>query len=204
MLSHPKTDSLRDWTLILLLLSLGLLGQFILFDPLRILAPDLPMLSPHDWPGSQLTTPRLIMAGWQWRSQRSFLQSIDQPPGAGVTQVIAWYADQSQAAAAWEQHKSEPYYDYPILATSTESNRPQSILFCTPVEPMTSRECSYRAYWGNWYTYVDFYARTTEEFPPEEMQILMQRVDQLLMSAPDKPCQGFFCRDTRPSEHAAQ
>src|SRR5215216_13414 len=165
MLSLTKTNWLQDGIAILLLLAVGLAGQFILSDPLRILAPDLPMLSPEDWPGSQLSTPRLIMDGLEWHIQRSFLQGIDQPPGGGVTQVIAWYADRRRAAATWEQHKNEPYYDYPILAVSTASDRPQSILFCSPAEPLTSRECSYHAYWGNWYTYVDFYARTTEEFP---------------------------------------
>jgi hypothetical protein len=30
------------------------------------------------------------------------------------------------------------------------------------------------------------------EFPLLEMKTLIERVDQLLMSAPDTPCQGFF------------
>lgn len=199
-----NANLVRDVFLNVLILTAGLAGQFILFDPLRVLAPDLPLLSPDDWPGSQLTTPRLIVDGLEWQSQRGFMQAIDQPPRAGVTQVIVWYADWVQAEEAWELHKNEPYFDLPILASSTDRNQPQSILFCTPPELISPRECSYRAYWGNWYTYLEFYGRTGKDLPLSEIQMLLERVDQLLMSAPNKPCQGFFCMDNRPVEKSGR
>jgi len=187
----------RDLIGILLALAVGVSGQLILADPLKVLAPELPMLSPQDWPGSQFTIELAIVNGRAWQEERSFTQSIvlikNKTIIAEASQIITWYADLTQAAAAWNQHKGEPYYGFPIVARSTGNDKPVSMLFCGPPVPDTPGECSYRAYWEHWYTQVTFNMGTSDDFTFLEMQKLTDRIDQLLMSAPDKPCQGFFC-----------
>ena len=190
----------RDLIGIVLALAVGLGGQLLLSDPMRVLAPELPVLSPQDWPGSQFFGPLRIEGGRPWSDQRAFQQSIalirNEVGVAEATQRISWYADLTQAAAAWDQHKSEPFWDFPIVARNTGNNKPESLLLCSTPEPDISPLCSYRAYWEHWYTEVTFTSRTIDDLPPSEMQKLTNRIDQLLMSAPDKPCQGFFCKDT--------
>ena len=182
---------------ILLALAIGVSGQLILSDPVKFLAPELPMLSPQDWPGSQLMRERIILYGRSWRSERSFSQSLGLMRNgifaAEAAQVITWHADPLQAAAAWRQQQNEPYYDYPTVASSTDKDKPQSLLFCNTPAPDTYRECAYRAYWGHWYTQVNFYLGLSDDFPLSEVQKLTDRVDALLFSAPDKPCAGLFC-----------
>jgi hypothetical protein len=189
---------IRDLIGILLALAVGISGQLILSDPLRVLAPkNLPLLSPQDWPGSQFNLELLIVGGRPWQENRSFMRSIvlikDNTPIAEATQTIVWYADLTQAAADWNQHKSEPYYDFPIVAKNTDTDKPASLLFCSTPEPGLQGECGYRAYWKHWYTQVTIYGGISKDFPLSEVQKLTDRIDQLLMSAPDKPCDGFFC-----------
>jgi hypothetical protein len=188
----------RDLIGILLALAVGISGQLFLADPLKILAPSLPVLSPADWQGSQDNREPIILSGSAWNEKRSFQQSIvlikNQKPVASATQIIVWYADLTQTKAAWNQHKREPYYDFPIIARGTNEDEPASLLFCGPPVSDTPGECAYRAYWGHWYTQVTFYGGNSEDFPLSEMRKLTDRIDQLLMSAPDKPCQGFFCK----------
>jgi hypothetical protein len=187
----------RDLIGMLLALAAGISGQLILSDPLKVLAPELPMLSLQDWPGSQFTVELQIIGGGAWQEERGFLQSIvlmsNKTPVAEATQTMTWYADLTQAGAAWHQHRSEPYYDFPIVATSAGEDKPESLLFCSPPDPDTSRECGYRAHWKHWYTQVTFTSRSIDDLPPSEMQKLTDRIDQLMMSAPDKPCMWIFC-----------
>ena len=56
----------HDLMAIVLLLTAGIGGQFILSDPLKVLAPEVPMLSPADWPGSQYNLELLITDGRPW------------------------------------------------------------------------------------------------------------------------------------------
>lgn len=187
----------RDVLGILLALVAGLAGELVMADPLRFLAPQIPMLSTPDWPGSQVTVELQILDGLAWRERRGFLKALGQPVRAEATQVLTWYADPAAAAAAWEQHRNVPDA-YEIVAASAGDQVPESVLLCSPAEPMNLRECYYRAHWRHWYSYVNFVGRTPEDLPQAEMQRLAARVDQLLLSAPDRPCQGFFCRDARP------
>lgn len=192
-----KRYGVRDLIGILLALAVGISGQLILSDPLKILAPEIPLLSLSDWPGSQFTVEPQIIEGLAWQERRSFSQSIvlikNETPLAEASQTSVWYADLTQAKAAWIQHKREPYHDFPIIARNTEDDKPASLLFCSTPVPDTPGECGYRAYWKHWYTQVTFYRGISKEFPLSEIQKLTDRIDQHLLSAPDKPCQGFFC-----------
>ena len=54
-----RTSVSRDRIGILLLLTIGIAGQLIVFripDPLDILAPQIPMLTPREWQGSYIGT----------------------------------------------------------------------------------------------------------------------------------------------------
>ena len=187
----------RDLIGILLAFIAGISGQLFLLNPLRVLAPELPMLSPRDWPGSQYNLELLSTDGRPWSEYRAFQRNIvlikDGVLVKEAEQTIVWYANLTQAAAAWDQHRREPYHDFPVVDSNTRKKGPESLLFCSPGEPYISPLCSYRAYWKHWYTNVDFYGRTDEDLPLSEVQKLTDRIDQLLMSAPDRPCQWFSC-----------
>lgn len=51
---------------ILMLLTACIGGQFILSDPLKVLAPEVSMLSSADWPSSQYNLELLITDGRPW------------------------------------------------------------------------------------------------------------------------------------------
>ena len=194
----------RDLIGILLALAFGISGQLILSEPVKILAPRLPMLSPQDWPGSELGRALSITGGRPWRENRSFTQSIMLIKNgisiAEATQRIIWHADRMQAAAMWNQYKNEPYYDFIVIASSTNNDKPESVLLCSTPAPDTYRECLYRAYWEHWYTDVTFTLGISDDVPLSEVQKLTDRLDQLLMSAPDTPCQGVFCTNEMENE----
>jgi hypothetical protein len=111
----------------------------------------------------------------------------DDVPVAEASQSLVWYADRAQSAAAWDRQKSIPFWDFPVLASHTGGNQPESLLFCSPPDTEVSLLCSYRAYWGHWYTEVEFTGRTAGDLSLAELQMLTNRIDQLLELAPDRP-----------------
>ena len=108
-------------------------------------------------------------------------------PVTGASQTLVCYADSAQAAAAWDRQKRVPFWDFPVLASHIGGNQPESLLFCSPPDPEVSPLCSYRAYWGHWYTEVEFTGWTADDLAPAELQMLTNRIDQLLKLAPDRP-----------------
>ena len=126
----------RDLIGIVLALALGFGGQRFLSDPVSVLAPELPVLSTQDWPGSQFSVePQIIEAG-AWSETRAFRQSLilirNEIAIAEVTQTILWHADRMQAAAAWDQHRNDPYYDFPVVVSNTDNNRPEIRAYLQP------------------------------------------------------------------------
>jgi hypothetical protein len=187
---------LRDFVAILLLLGLGILGEIVVWNPFRIVAPDVPMLSTADWNDSQYVV-ELLIAARSWQEERSYLREMslvkNGAPVAGVNQQLEWYADIMEAKAVWMQNQSQPYGEYPLIARSNAEEAPKSTLFCSPPDAGAAGECIYRACWKHWFTYVTFYIRTPTDLPLSEVQKLTKRIDEHLMSAPDKPCVGLFC-----------
>lgn len=187
---------------ILLVLAVGISGQLLLSDPLRFLfrASELPMLSPEDWPGSQISRELSIIGGRPWSHRRHFVKGIvlikNEMTMAEAYQGIVWYSDLTQAETDWKRYQGLPTSDFQIIASSTDKSKPESVLFCITPGIQIPHECIYRAYWEHWSTAVSFYGRTDEDLPFSEMQKLMDRTDQLLMSAPDKPCQWLSCIGT--------
>jgi hypothetical protein len=188
---------LRDFVAILLLLGLGIFGEIVVWNPFRIVAPDVPMLSTADWPGSQYVF-ELIITGKHWQKERSYLREmsliIDAVPVAGVNQQLIWFADPDQAKHVWDGNQGSPYGEYPLIASNTNPGHPKSLLFCSRTESDISGECVYRAYWRHWFTDVTFSLGVSGDMTPTEVQKLTKIIDRHLVSAPDKPCQGFFCK----------
>ncbi len=210
----------RDQMGILLLLTIGITGQLIVFlipDPLDILAPQIPMLTPRDWQGSYIGTELFFTDNWRasynadtpwspfvWDEKRGFYQSLYLTGDhflSSVDQTIVWYADPSKNANVWKKElDAGTYNSWPILESRLGSDKPASFLACVPDPgPMTSPpQCWYLAYWEHWFTAIFFYRQSngeifTEDLLMQDIRQLTARVDQLLMSAPDEPCFGFLC-----------
>ena len=185
----------------LLALVIGIGGQIFVFltpDPLVRLTPQIPVISTQDWPGSRVTTESFISDTGPWREKRQFAKGLsienEMHNNSHIDQMVVWYADPSEAAAAWNQLDSETYNGQPIVERSIGTDKPTSMLFCTirnmPEDP---RECWYLAYWEHWYTEVHFWSQFDEDLQLPELQQITARVDQRLMSAPAEPCYGILC-----------
>ena len=189
-------EQVRDLIGILLALVVGLSGLLIVSEPLKILAPRIPMLSTEDWPGTQVTEDLSILDGWSWWEKREFYQSIvrikNETPVVEASQRTIWYADPMRPAAEWEAYLGDSYNGRLLVAKSLRKDRPLSLLFCSDASEYP-RECTYVAYWRHWYTEVTIWSKSEEDLPLSRREKLTNRIDQLIMSAPDTPCLWRFC-----------
>ena len=201
----------KDQITILLVFVIGLFGQMIVFllpDPLQVLAPQIPMLTPQDWQGSYVGTKMFFTDNWQtstsnpyrpflWEEKRGFYQSLYLPPGAGnisIDQTVIWYANSGENADEWNQLvNADSYNGSPLLERSLDMSKPASFLACHPEIPP---QCWYLAYWDHWFTAVFFWREADEALLIQYIHQLTARIDQLLMSAPDEPCYGFLCTNS--------
>jgi len=205
--------SSRDQLGILLALVIGtggLIFVFFLPDPILGLAPQIPMLSPQDWPGSyasqelSIREPELL-----WQEERKFFQSLgltnEVHTNAVISQEAVWYADPMKAAASWHQLniEYEATYNEQAVVVSFTSNanndKPESKLFCRSKDVLDADDlhiCAYFAHWEHWFTQVMFF----QEFQLFEIQQITARVDQLLMSALAEPCYWIFCTNQQENE----
>ena len=195
----------RDRIGILLALVIGIAGQIFVFsvpDPFARLAPQVPILSPPDWPGSYASIGLGISTEWPWSEKREFRTDLElntDTYSAGISHRAIWYADPMAAAADWNGLDSTSYKKQPIMASVRGDGKPASMLFCGSggLElPEGFRECWYLAYWGHWYTEVNFRSTLAEDLQALEMQKITTRVDQLLMAAPAEPCYWILCTGT--------
>ena len=177
-------------------LAVGIGGQFLLSNPLRVLAARLPMLSTGDLPHSQVATDLSILDGWSWGERREFHQSLvrvkNEEPVLKTSQRLIWYADPLLPAREWKGHFGDSYNGQLLVAKSLRKNRPLSLLFCSDASEYP-RQCTYVAYWRHWYTEVTLWSRAEDDLPPSRRKRLTDRIDQLMMSAPDTPCLWRFC-----------
>ena len=197
-----QNASRRDRIGILLALTIGIGGLifvFLLPDPLLRLAPQIPVLSPQDWPGSYISIgPFISDPSAPWKEKRRFFMTLglssDEHTNAFIDQTVVWCADPAKAAAAWDQLDAKSYNGHPIVARNTDPGKPASMLFCVVKEsPDSPWACTYLAYWGYWFTEVLFWSQFEEDLQLPEMQQIISRVDQRLMSAPEEPCYGWLC-----------
>jgi len=177
----------------ILVLVLGIGGQIFMLNPINILAPKLPMLSQQDWPRSHVDQGLMISENWQKPEGREFfirMQITEKDRydrKAEIEQRTTWYADPSYPAIA-VANELKWYHQQPVATYPPGTSTPTSWLYCAdfPFES-TTWSCQYFAYWGHWYTEVKFWSEGDQYLSASEMQQLITRVNQLLMSAPDKP-----------------
>jgi len=182
----------KDLIGVILALLLGLGGQIFMLNPINILSPELPMLTQQDWPRSHVDQGLMISENWERPEGREYfirLQIIenDFDRKAEIEQRTTWYADPSQPAIA-VANELKWYHRQPDVINPPSTDTPASWLYCAdaPFET-TTWSCTYFAYWGHWYTEVKFWSESDQYLSPSEMQQFITHVDQLLMSAPDKP-----------------
>jgi hypothetical protein len=181
---------------IVLALIIGFSGLMISLNPLEVLAPGIPMLSSQDWEGSR-TTSRLRDSSSsnlkQWNKKRVFDIRLEvgryYGTNAEIWQGTVWYAESTEALSAWtrrDSRQSDFFNNAPIASTSLDKDNPASVLYCDERRKI-GFICGYFAYWENWYTEVWFWSHGDEYLSFSEMQQIIIRVNQLLISAPDKP-----------------
>src|SRR5215216_6352009 len=200
-----KRYLLKDHVGILLLLVIGIVGELTVFlipDPLKILAPQLPMLAPQYWSGSYIGTKLFFTDNWRvsynpdtpwslflWEEKRGFYQSLYLSEGdfvASVEQTVIWYADAGENASVWKKELDTGAYNgWPILERRLGSDEPAFFLACNPDLSSSPPQCWYLTYWRHWFSAVLFYRQVDGELIMQDIDQITARLDQLLMSAPD-------------------
>jgi hypothetical protein len=215
-----RKGHLREQIGLPLLLVIGIVGQLIVFlipDPLDLLAPQIPLLTPRDWPGSYIGTDMFFTdnhrvsydatfpsSPLRWEERRGFQQSLYLEGDnflSSVDQTVVWYANPDESANVWKREFDRGTYNsWTFIETHQGPDRPAFFLACAPDPgPMTSPpQCWYLAHWEHWFAAIFFYRQSngeplTEDFLMQDIRQLTARADQLLMSAPDEPCFGFLC-----------
>jgi hypothetical protein len=130
----------------------------------------------------------------QWNEKREFTIRLEvgryYGSNAEIWQRAVWYAESTEALSAWSQRDSRQMREFfnkvPITSTSLDQNNPASVLYCDE-RLEDGFICGYFAYWENWYTEVWFWSDGDQYLSLSELQQITIRVNQLLMSAPDKP-----------------
>ncbi|HJR80963.1 MAG TPA: hypothetical protein VJ821_12880 [Anaerolineales bacterium] len=205
----------RDRIGILLALIIGIGGLifvFLLPDPLLRLAPQIPVLSPQDWPGSTIGTELFLTDNWRvsyspstpwspflWEERRGFFQSLyltGDDVNASIDHTVVWYANPGEIANVWKKElDTGTYNSWPIVERRLDSDKPASFLACNPDPDLASSppQCWYLAYWEHWFTAVFFWRQTDEDLLMQDIHQLTPRIDQLLMSAPAEPCYEMLC-----------
>jgi hypothetical protein len=178
------------------ILLIGIGGQIIVLNPVRVFAPQLPMLSRQDWPGSHKTSGLEILEDRDGYEMRSFAIRLQRGQywvlnsGAEIWQRTLWFAELDKTVEAWQRRDSRQSPAFlnkvPIKTTALGEDTPASVLYCEEL-PDNERICAYFAYWERWYTEVWFWSGGDQFLSLPEIQSITERVDQLLLEAPDKP-----------------
>jgi hypothetical protein len=178
-----KRNLNKDVIGIVVILTLGIGGLIFVFNPVWVLIPKHPMISPEDWPGSRTTQGLEITGSEQWEEKRELfirLKSKDDSDGhdAEITQKAIWYADPMKPVVELQNQIGR------MTESSLNKDKPAFVFDCLNNGPPPFT-CNYHAAWGHWYTEVHFSSRTDKYLSFSEMQRIISRVDQLLTSASD-------------------
>ena len=208
-----QNASRRDRIGILLALTIGIGGLIFVFflpDPLLRLAPQIPVLSPQDWPGSYIGTELFLTDNWRvsyspgtpwspflWEERRGFFQSLYltvDDVNAYIDHTVVWYANPGENADVWKKELDAGTYNgWPIIESRLSSDKPAFFLACNPDLASSPPQCWYLAYREHWFTAVFFWRQADKDLLMQDIHQLTARIDQLLMSAPDEPCYGYLC-----------
>jgi hypothetical protein len=186
-ISQPMADLIG----ICVSLAIGVGGLIVVANPIGILFPKHPMISSEDWPGSRVTQGMKIIDARHWEEYRELLirlASEEDAEGndAEVIQRSTWYADPPRAQATWNE--SYMGSDWQLISENyTSDSKPASRLFCRYDLSLFSTACYYYAYRGHWYTEIHFSSWSDERLSPTEVQQIITRANQLLMSISYEP-----------------
>ncbi len=189
----------RDIIGILIALVVGISGLIFVLNPLGILAPKIPMISRQDWAGSRTSSGLEDYSGSdieRWKEKREFLirlqrgQYYSLDTGAEIWQRAVWFADSTKTVEAWQRRDSRQsrgfFNKQPVATTHLQEGTPESILFCDEYHE-DGFVCAYFAYTEHWYTEVWFWSGGDQYLSYVDTQHIIDRVNQLLLEAPDKP-----------------
>lgn len=190
-------NRIKDLVGIILAFAVGISGLVISLNPLKILAPEIPMLSSQDWEGSRTISNLEDSSSSNlklWKEKREFTIRLEvgryYGTNAEIWQRSVWYAESTEALWAWTNRDSRQmrsfFNEVPINSTPLGNNNPASVLYCDE-RRNAGFICGYFAYRGNWYMEVWFWSHGDEYLSYSEMDKIIIRIDQLLMSAPDQP-----------------
>src|SRR5688572_18612493 len=155
-ISSRFTSRDRIGILLALLIGVGgLIFVFLLPDPLLRLAPQIPVLSPQDWPGSYIGTELFLTDNWRtsnsdpwrpflWEEKRGFFQSLylsGDDVNASIDHTVVWYADPGENANAWKELDTGTYNSWPIVERRLDSDKPVSYLACNPDLASSPPQC---------------------------------------------------------------
>ncbi len=198
-MNFTNRTKLVDFFGIILIVLIGIGGQVYVFNPASALRPDIPLLSTQDLPGSQLEVRLRVPREWKPGKHEYFMKMkiITNEPYINETKVMVsqsaiWYADPDKTIDEWNNRKRDFGNMKTVTMTSLAIDRPESVLYCPYGIDESSKNyyeqsCDYRAYWGHWYTEVELYSRGEQHLSYLEVKKIIDRVNQLLLSAPDRP-----------------
>lgn len=184
---------------IILIVLVGICGQVYVFNPTSALRADIPLLSTQDLPGSQLDVRLRVPREWKPGKHEYFMKMkiVKNEPYVNevkvmISQTTIWHADSTKTADEWKDRKREFGNMDPVTMKSLDIDKPQSVLYCPygiddSSKYFNEQSCYYLAFQGHWYTEVRLYSRGEEHLSYSEVQKIIGHVDQLLLSAPDKP-----------------
>lgn len=188
-----KTQFVIDLLVISTFVIIGALGYWLTKDPVSVLIPKHPMLSPQDWGENRSKYPAQITEARDWEVEREFIIRLQSDRDenfdrAEIVQTAVWYKDEREAAALWDQTYYSPGSDWDLIDEKFISkNTPASRFYCnTNPESNNTILCNYFAYRGHWFTKVNFQSDSAKFLPISEVRQITQKVDQLLMDAADE------------------
>lgn len=181
-----KSSRTVDLIGVIAFLILGALGYWVTSDPVRLLVPEHPMLSIHDWTDSDSGHEARISKSRNWNEERILVVRLESKrDSARIVQTAAWYSDSTEASYMWERTQFK--YKWDLISEKYISNdSPASRLYCRDLSPTFTTSCYYYAYRGHWFTEVHLSSSTVEYLSLSEVEMITQRVDELLMSIPEE------------------
>jgi hypothetical protein len=192
MQSYVKSNShnrslVKDFLGVLLMLVIGVGGLILVSDPVKILIPRHPMISPQDWAGGHAVR-ELQVSSKNWAEYRILeirLNSDDDkgPYFSQVKQWAKWYVDEDKAADKWDHQYSS---DWTLINENfITADKPASRLSCVSGASVSPYRvfCDFEAYRGHWWTQILFSSFSDEQLSDSEIQHIIDQANQLLMTA---------------------
>lgn len=177
--------------------ALGYYSSASFFD----LMPNVPLLSTEDWPGSKYNGEPEEVEQFSLEADRSRLRIFrvglvkserGYYGGTHVSQASSWYAEPTEAFESLEiDDQVSPYSPWPdvlqgepLSSYLQQDSELTSAYLCADPEPLSGDlKCVYVANVGHWKTTIWFDIEGGDHTSQQEVQELINRARQLLLSA---------------------